>query len=244
MTYAAMLTGGIAGGFLVNGLVVPGSVAFKASLTTPTIGLGVDFSYSNSSQSWNINPYYYTIAGGGYNWAVERAVQKAGEAVDEFIAEYRVHMEELHTSLDVIGLIPGGDFADLINSGLYLIEGDYTNATISAVAVVPFIGNLATGGKLAVDASKGVNTYNKYISRYGKAGEGMEWHHIVERRTEKASNFAPELLHNPDNIIALPTNVHRKIYRGSIRQNQKNLEDLLSGNGLTIKVLNTNMNLD
>ena len=67
-------------------------------------------------------------------------------------------MEDIHTGLDVIGLIPGGDFADLANAGLYLLEGDYSNAGISAAAMVPIIGSFATTGKYAWKASDVIST--------------------------------------------------------------------------------------
>ena len=46
-------------------------------------------------------------------------------------------MSTVHTTLDVIGMIPGFDAADLINAGIYLLEGDYINAGISLAAVFP-----------------------------------------------------------------------------------------------------------
>jgi hypothetical protein len=39
----------------------------------------------------------------------------------------------------------------------------------------------------------------------------MEWHHIVEQRSANISQFGAEMIHNIDNMIALPTEVHRKI---------------------------------
>ncbi|GIV05788.1 MAG: hypothetical protein KatS3mg016_1363 [Fimbriimonadales bacterium] len=40
--------------------------------------------------------------------------------------------------LDVAGFIPGvGEVADLVNAGLYALEGDWTNAAISAAGVLP-----------------------------------------------------------------------------------------------------------
>lgn len=46
---------------------------------------------------------------------------------------------------------------------------------------------------------------------YGRAGDGMEWHHIVEQRDANIKQFGPEKIHNIDNMIALPADVHRKI---------------------------------
>ena len=39
----------------------------------------------------------------------------------------------------------------------------------------------------------------------------MEWHHIVEQRPANISQFGTEKIHNIDNMIAIPTDVHRKI---------------------------------
>jgi hypothetical protein len=58
--------------------------------------------------------------------------------------------EMLHSTLDTIGLIPGiGEAADLINAGIYAAEGRNTEAVISLLATIPFIGMAATGGKWA-----------------------------------------------------------------------------------------------
>jgi hypothetical protein len=43
----------------------------------------------------------------------------------------------------------------------------------------------------------------------GPADPGWEWHHIVEQRLERNGRFAPERIHNTDNIVMLPLEVHR-----------------------------------
>lgn len=58
-------------------------------------------------------------------------------------------MSTVHDVLDIVGLIPGFDAADLINVGIYLIEGDKTNAALNMAAVIPVIGGAATAGKVA-----------------------------------------------------------------------------------------------
>lgn len=45
----------------------------------------------------------------------------------------------------------------------------------------------------------------------GPAGPGREWHHIVEKRQACRDGFPPELVHNTDNIISLPLEVHRLV---------------------------------
>ncbi|EYF01095.1 PAAR-like domain-containing protein [Chondromyces apiculatus] len=61
----------------------------------------------------------------------------------------------VHAGLDVAGFIPGvGEIADGLNAAIYLAEGDYANAAISAAGMIPFAGAAATGGRLAARAGK------------------------------------------------------------------------------------------
>jgi RHS repeat-associated protein len=56
----------------------------------------------------------------------------------------------VHTSLDVVGLVPGiGEIADGVNALIYLAEGDVTNAALSASAMIPGLGAAATVAKHA-----------------------------------------------------------------------------------------------
>ncbi|CRM54185.1 MULTISPECIES: polymorphic toxin type 15 domain-containing protein [Pseudomonas] len=55
----------------------------------------------------------------------------------------------VHGSLDVLGFVPGlGAIPDLINAGIYAAEGDAVNASLSAVAAIPFAGDAIKGGVL------------------------------------------------------------------------------------------------
>ncbi len=57
----------------------------------------------------------------------------------------------VHIVLDGIGLVPVvGEVADLINGGLYVLEGDGVNATLSFAAAVPIAGTWVTGSKYAI----------------------------------------------------------------------------------------------
>ncbi|YBV98074.1 hypothetical protein M1D80_14860 [Phyllobacteriaceae bacterium JZ32] len=52
------------------------------------------------------------------------------------------------------------------------------------------------------------------LRRYlGPAGRNREWHHIVEKRLAEKGIFPPEQIHSTDNIINLPTDVHRCVSR-------------------------------
>ncbi|MBV9789708.1 MAG: WXG100 family type VII secretion target, partial [Chloroflexi bacterium] len=55
-------------------------------------------------------------------------------------------MDVVHGALDVAGFVPGlGAVPDLINAGIYAIEGDLGNAAMSGVAAVPIIGDAIKG---------------------------------------------------------------------------------------------------
>jgi len=53
-----------------------------------------------------------------------------------------------HTALDIGGMIPGvGAGADALNASWYASKGDTVNAALSAAAIVPGLGQVATGAK-------------------------------------------------------------------------------------------------
>ena len=57
--------------------------------------------------------------------------------------------EKLHEGLDYLGFVPVfGEVADGINGIIYTVEGDYLNASISAAALIPIGGQLATGTRV------------------------------------------------------------------------------------------------
>ena len=72
-----------------------------------------------------------------------------------------------HIALDVAGFIPGvGIAADLLNAGLYAVEGDFASAGLSAVSAVPIVGDAAAAVKLGakgVDALSAVDTVDEIV---------------------------------------------------------------------------------
>lgn len=59
--------------------------------------------------------------------------------------------------------------------------------------------------------SEGYKTFKEFKKVYGRAGDGMEWHHIVEQRQANLDKFGPEQIHNVDNLVKIPSALHRKI---------------------------------
>ncbi len=65
--------------------------------------------------------------------------------------------EWVHGGLDVLGFIPGfGEIADGANALIYLAEGRYVEAAISAAAMIPIVGDAGKLGKWGVKAGKEV----------------------------------------------------------------------------------------
>lgn len=65
--------------------------------------------------------------------------------------------EGIHTALDAGGFIPGlGNICDGANALYYLIQGDFGNAGLSAISIIPFGDYFAKGGKYAVKIGSNV----------------------------------------------------------------------------------------
>jgi CHASE3 domain sensor protein len=73
--------------------------------------------------------------------------------------------------LDAAGLIPGvGEIFDGINALVSLVRGDYVNAALSLISMIPAAGDIVgKGGKLAIYLSK----LSKQEGRLGKAGQAI-----------------------------------------------------------------------
>lgn len=83
-------------------------------------------------------------------------------------AEWNVYSEVTHYTLDVLGLIPVlGEIPDLINGGIYLLEGNPVDAGLSFAATLPIGGQLATAGKWAKNALKAIDNAGTFQSVKG-----------------------------------------------------------------------------
>jgi hypothetical protein len=60
------------------------------------------------------------------------------------------------------------------------------------------------------------------LKRFGAAGDGYDYHHIVEQGGTNADAFATQDLQSTDNIVRIPTLLHEAInsvYSGNSDQN-------------------------
>jgi hypothetical protein len=63
----------------------------------------------------------------------------------------------------------------------------------------------------AGSAGKGFNTFNDAKKALGSAGEGNQWHHIVEQSQINKSGFSSTQIQNTNNLIAVDKVSHAKI---------------------------------
>lgn len=60
-----------------------------------------------------------------------------------------VFSEAAHWTLDILGFIPVlGEPADVLSAGIYILEGDGVNATISLASTIPLYGIIASGSRM------------------------------------------------------------------------------------------------
>lgn len=89
----------------------------------------------------------------------------------------------VHGGLDVLGFVPGlGAIPDLINAGIYAAEGDAVNASLSAVAAIPFAGDAIKGGVLV---GKGAHHLGSEVAQQTAQRTAKEAAERVERETSE-----------------------------------------------------------
>lgn len=83
--------------------------------------------------------------------------------------------------------------------------------------------------------SEGKSSFRAIKKVIGDAGKGFEWHHLVEQSQIHRSGFASQAIQNPNNLVRIPSSVHRQIsgYYSSIPTsgftNGMKIRDWLSG---------------
>jgi hypothetical protein len=59
--------------------------------------------------------------------------------------------------------------------------------------------------------AKGELSPDQMAKRFGGAGDGYQYHHIVTQGGANGRNLSPQQLHNTDNILILPTLLHEVV---------------------------------
>jgi RHS repeat-associated protein len=74
---------------------------------------------------------------------------------------------------------------------------------------LPISGRDVKGIKAAVES--GFPSFRAFKRVFGRAGDEMDWHHIVQQHSSNLDRFGPEQIHNIANMMKLDRSVHRDI---------------------------------
>lgn len=95
----------------------------------------------------------------------------------------------VHTALDLIGLVPVyGEWADIANAAIHAKEGNYLLAALSAISVIPVVGDaIGKGGKTVVKLRRLFPKVMKGVEKYGpEAAKGVRAMRSSIRKNKKA----------------------------------------------------------
>jgi hypothetical protein len=98
-------------------------------------------------------------------------------------------LEMLHDALNIAGLVPAlGAVPDAINAGIYAVEGDWKNAGISAVAMIPVLGEGANVAKLGEKTVLKVS--GEAVEKVGAKELGTGWKEVKAAEAAKVAKEA------------------------------------------------------
>jgi hypothetical protein len=133
----------------------------------------------------------------------------------------------LHIGVEAIAnLIPGTDVAADVAmvADIARTASEYRKLAIDAAAALDFAKEgphsiedlqVSSGGYEEFAAYdqfvKGQLSLDQMAKRFGGAGDGNQYHHIVTQGGANADNLSPRQLQNTDNIIRLPTLLHEAV---------------------------------
>ncbi len=101
---------------------------------------------------------------------------------------------------------------------------EFRKLAVDAVAALDFVKDGPHSFEDLQASSSGYEEFSSYdqfykaelsleliAKRFGSAGDGQQYHHIVTQGGANADNILPEQLQNTDNIIRLPTLLHEAV---------------------------------
>lgn len=95
-----------------------------------------------------------------------------------------------------------------VESVAFASEGFTIVLAPGAVAMTAWGSGGVRGGLPGYRAFK---SFKSFKSAMGPAGQGKNWHHIVEQTEGNVQRFGPEALHNTENVIRLEAELHSKV---------------------------------
>jgi hypothetical protein len=211
----------IAQGYLVgNNSIEDLYLAAEASVVDPALIAQFSINYANLKflKSQGITPYA--------NWSTFELWWEAAKSVAPT-------SEDIHTGLDVIGLLPViGEAADFANALFYVFEGDGVNASISIASTVPFLGTTASGSRLVVKTVKYGN--NKVTQAVFKNNNIIYFAKTAAEDTyEIARSTFRKVMQTPSGFIAHHVITHKfrqwPIVQKAAKSGKFHINDVING---------------
>ncbi|WP_430405625.1 RHS repeat-associated core domain-containing protein [Fluviicola sp.] len=139
--------------------------------------------------------------------------QEAGEVV----------RENIHVTLDILGCVPVvGELADGVNAIIYTFEGDYENAAISTIALIPIFGESGKILKYTVKWGKKADAVISGGRVFATASKAQHYAHNVYKYGQKAADKYA------DGILKTLKQVESYVYNIKVF-GQKAADDYLEG---------------
>lgn len=132
--------------------------------------------------------------------------------------------ENVHLGLDLIGFIPGlGEIADGVNGLIYLAEGRYVEAGISAASMLPIWGDLGKLGKWGKATSEIISEGGEQLAK--EAAEKT----AKEASEELATEAAEKLAKQRANLLEIADGGHSIARHGPEVTDQQLMDRLTTG---------------
>jgi hypothetical protein len=102
---------------------------------------------------------------------------------------------------------------------LVAVVGESLAISLAPTAVAMVARGTPAGGA-AGSGFRSWGSYSGFRSAMGSAGEGKQWHHIVEQTPGNVERFGPHSLQNTENVIPLDQALHARVsaFYSSIRE--------------------------
>lgn len=95
-------------------------------------------------------------------------------------------------------------------SGAERVIVSVTEGTIRVVLPAQAVSMTARNG-VRFNGHRAFKSFRAFKRFMGKAGEGKQWHHIVEKHMANLKRFGAEALHNTENVIPINEETHKRI---------------------------------
>ncbi|MFA5946973.1 MAG: SpvB/TcaC N-terminal domain-containing protein [Patescibacteria group bacterium] len=149
--------------------------------------------------------------GNSYAYARENPityVDPNGEFIPVLVAGLLAMAPEIATTSAIIasgvGVAVLGNALDVArNPNSSMVERLMAGADVAGI-ITPFGATERLG-------TQGFRSFTAFKRFAGAAGEGRQWHHIVEQSASNIERFGGQAIHSTDNLISLPKEIHQQV---------------------------------